>query len=106
MYVWVDALLGYLTALGPARASHWDAAAERTHVIGKGITRFHAVYWLGILLAVGLELPTHILVQQLRGHHLHRQPSSLGHLSTHHLDEVVQQQTEAQLEGTGLLVAP
>ena len=62
VYVWVDALVGYLTALGPERASHWDAAVERTHVIGKGITRFHAVYWLGLLLAAGLELPTRILV--------------------------------------------
>jgi methionyl-tRNA synthetase len=62
VYVWVDALLGYLTALGARRLTHWDEAAERTHVIGKGITRFHAVYWLGILLAAELPLPTRILV--------------------------------------------
>jgi methionyl-tRNA synthetase len=62
VYVWVDALLGYLTALGDRRRSHWSEASERTHVIGKGITRFHAVYWLAILQAAGIALPTRILV--------------------------------------------
>lgn len=62
VYVWVDALFGYLTALGDERERYWSSAQQRVHVIGKGITRFHAVYWLALLLAIGEPLPTRILV--------------------------------------------
>lgn len=68
VYVWFDALIGYLSALLPEaegdgapdvspealRAAGWPAAV---HVIGKDILRFHAVYWPGMLLAMGLPLP-------------------------------------------------
>jgi methionyl-tRNA synthetase len=40
----------------------WHDAAVREHVIGKGITRFHAVYWPAMLLSAGLPLPTRLLV--------------------------------------------
>ena len=58
-YVWVDALLNYITAVGyasePERfASIWPADV---HVIGKDITRFHAVIWPAMLMAAGLPLP-------------------------------------------------
>ena len=43
-------------------AQFWCDASEREHVIGKGITRFHAVYWLAMLLSAGFPLPTRILV--------------------------------------------
>jgi methionyl-tRNA synthetase len=62
VYVWVDALFGYLSALRGDRERYWSQAHERVHVIGKGITRFHAVYWLALLLATGQQLPTRILV--------------------------------------------
>ncbi len=68
MYVWFDALGNYITALGyggadPARYdTFWAGAAERLHVIGKGILRFHAVYWPAILLAAGLPAPTTVFV--------------------------------------------
>ena len=55
IYVWFDALASYLTG-GLADAT------DRTHVIGKGITRFHAVYWLAFLLAAKLPLPERIFV--------------------------------------------
>jgi methionyl-tRNA synthetase len=58
IYVWFDALGNYVTA-DPRR---WHEADERVHVIGKGILRFHAVYWPAILLSAGLPLPTEILV--------------------------------------------
>jgi methionyl-tRNA synthetase len=58
IYVWFDALANYLTTSG---LDGWRAA-DRTHVIGKGITRFHAVYWPAFLLSAGLPLPDRIFV--------------------------------------------
>lgn len=67
IYVWFDALGNYITALdygsnGADFSRFWKYAATREHVIGKGITRFHAVYWPAILLSAGLAMPTRILV--------------------------------------------
>jgi len=67
VYVWFDALANYVTALdfgarGAAYDTWWRGADERIHVIGKGILRFHAVYWPAILLSAGEPLPTTILV--------------------------------------------
>lgn len=67
IYVWFDALGNYLTALGYGSnesciTQFWTEANSREHVIGKGITRFHAVYWPAILLSADLPLPTRILV--------------------------------------------
>ncbi len=59
IYVWVDALLNYVTAIGfgdddAAFASLWPADV---HIIGKDIIRFHAVIWPALLMAAGLEVP-------------------------------------------------
>ena len=71
MYVWFDALGNYITALdygageaveGERFARYWRDNPNRVHVIGKGITRFHAVYWPAILLSAGLSLPSVISV--------------------------------------------
>jgi methionyl-tRNA synthetase len=67
MYVWFDALSNYINALGYAENSEqfkkfWTEAQEIIHFVGKGINRFHSVYWLGILLSAGLKLPTTIFV--------------------------------------------
>ncbi len=64
MYVWVDALTNYITATGfPDRdgpkSHYWPAAA---HVIGKDITRFHAIYWPAFLMSADLPLPKQIVV--------------------------------------------
>jgi methionyl-tRNA synthetase len=70
VYVWWDALTNYITALGygsdneHAYRDWWIDAAERVHVIGKGITRFHAVHWLALLLSAGQPLPTAIYVHE------------------------------------------
>ncbi|MFL5048397.1 MAG: methionine--tRNA ligase [Xanthobacteraceae bacterium] len=63
MYVWVDALTNYITAVGfPDTDSetfrrYWPADL---HVIGKDIVHFHAVYWPAFLMSAGLELPRRI----------------------------------------------
>jgi len=67
MYVWFDALSNYITALGYAQDDElyekfWLENPERAHVIGKGILRFHAVYWPAMLLSAGVPLPTELFV--------------------------------------------
>ena len=63
MYVWVDALANYITAVGyPDTESetfrrYWPADL---HVIGKDIVRFHAVYWPAFLMSAGIEVPRRI----------------------------------------------
>ncbi len=64
IYVWVDALLNYVTAVGlrtdPSTGSGSDEFARRWpayHVVGKDILRFHAVIWPAMLMAAGLEVP-------------------------------------------------
>jgi len=67
MYVWVDALSNYITALGYADEGnlyqkYWAGEADKVHVIGKGISRFHAIYWPAFLLSAGVPLPTELFV--------------------------------------------
>lgn len=62
MYVWLDALINYLTALGYPNSDsifsqYWPADL---HIVGKDIVRFHAVYWPAFLMAAGLEPPKRI----------------------------------------------
>ena len=63
LYVWIDALLNYATAVGLDAPSAEDKAKfERTwpadvHLVGKDILRFHAVIWPAMLMAAGLPLP-------------------------------------------------
>lgn len=61
MYVWVDALINYLSALGwpdvTARTAFWPADL---HLVGKEIARFHAVYWPALLMAAGLPVPRRV----------------------------------------------
>ncbi|HIZ55196.1 MAG TPA: methionine--tRNA ligase, partial [Firmicutes bacterium] len=65
VYVWLDALTNYITALGytPDGESelfqkYWPADL---HVIGKDILRFHTIYWPCMLMALGLPLPKQII---------------------------------------------
>ncbi|MFZ2059010.1 MAG: methionine--tRNA ligase [Acidimicrobiales bacterium] len=68
VYVWFDALASYVSALefgdeaSPAYDKWWVRSDERIHVIGKGILRFHAVYWPAFLASAGQLLPTRIQV--------------------------------------------
>ena len=66
-YVWFDALINYLTGLGFADdgelfKKYWEENDQRTHLIGKGITRFHAIYWPAMLLSAGIKPPSTIFV--------------------------------------------
>jgi len=68
LYVWVDALSNYVTALdfaddGPAYRRYWAGADERLHLIGKDIIRFHCLYWPAILHAAGLLPPNREFAQ-------------------------------------------
>ncbi|KAM9179958.1 methionine--tRNA ligase, mitochondrial [Mergus octosetaceus] len=61
IYVWVDALVNYLSVVGyPETHGEWWPAAH--HVVGKDILKFHAVYWPALLMAAGLPPPEQILV--------------------------------------------
>ncbi len=63
MYVWLDALTNYITAVGYPQT---DSEAFRTfwpadlHMVGKDILRFHAVYWPAFLMAAGIEPPRRV----------------------------------------------
>src|SRR5215469_8476601 len=67
IYVWFDALCNYISALGYGTGGvelgqWWTSASRQVHLLGKGVLRFHAVYWPAILLSAGLPLPSDILV--------------------------------------------
>jgi methionyl-tRNA synthetase len=61
MYVWLDALSNYITAIGygndRAEAAGFDKYWPAVHLVGKDILRFHTVYWFSFLKAAGIELP-------------------------------------------------
>jgi methionyl-tRNA synthetase len=67
IYVWLDALCNYATAVGYGSPDAADQAEYQrwwpatVHMIGKEIVRFHCVYWPAFLLAAGLPLPEHIV---------------------------------------------
>ena len=63
MYVWLDALTNYMTAVGyPETDSEMFSAfwPADIHVIGKDIVRFHAVYWPAFLMSAGIALPKRV----------------------------------------------
>ncbi|RAL08942.1 methionine--tRNA ligase MSM1 [Aspergillus homomorphus CBS 101889] len=65
IYVWVDALVNYLTKAGypfaPGQGARLGWPAD-VHVVGKDIVRFHCVYWPALLMALDLPLPRNVLV--------------------------------------------
>ncbi len=67
IYVWMEALANYITAIGYGSDDPADKANfERywpadLHIVGKEITRFHCVYWPAILMAAGLPLPKSVV---------------------------------------------
>ncbi len=68
LYVWFDALLNYVTAIGfgqddAAFERRWSEANERMHLIGKDIIRFHCLYWPALLKAAGVPIPTRFFAQ-------------------------------------------
>jgi methionyl-tRNA synthetase len=68
LYVWVDALSNYITALGFAEredtyVKYWEQADERFHLLGKDIIRFHCMVWPVLLHAAGLPIATRFFAQ-------------------------------------------
>ena len=59
MYVWLDALSNYITAIGygNSETSGFNKYWPAMHLVGKDILRFHTIYWWSFLLAAGIELP-------------------------------------------------
>ena len=68
MYVWFDALSNYINAIdyadeGELFQTFWNNDnVRRVHMIGKGISRFHAIYWPAMLLSAGVKLPSEVFV--------------------------------------------
>jgi methionyl-tRNA synthetase len=62
MYVWLDALTNYITAVGfpDEHAAEWGFWPADLHMVGKDILRFHAVYWPAFLIGAGLPLPKRV----------------------------------------------
>jgi len=82
IYTWYDALNVYQTAIGfgydeKLWSKWWPADV---HVIGKGILRFHAVYWIGMLLSAHLPLPKSIFVHGYISSDGHKMSKSLGNV--------------------------
>ncbi|HEX2415764.1 MAG TPA: methionine--tRNA ligase [Thermoleophilaceae bacterium] len=83
VYVWIDALLNYYTALSYARPGEdlterfWPATV---HLIGKDILKFHAIIWPALLMAADIEVPEHVAIHGflLRGEH--KMSKSLGNV--------------------------
>ncbi|HEY7629682.1 MAG TPA: methionine--tRNA ligase [Thermoleophilaceae bacterium] len=82
IYVWIDALLNYYTALAFAREGedltdrYWPAE----HLIGKDILKFHAVIWPAMLLAAGIEVPKSIFIHGYLLMDEHKMSKSLGNV--------------------------
>ena len=64
IYVWLDALANYITALGWGNDHYtgFDRYWPALHLVGKDILRFHAVYWPAFLIAAGIQLPRTVFV--------------------------------------------
>jgi len=82
MYVWVDALTNYITALGypdttDAKWGYWPADA---HIIGKDISRFHAVYWPAFLMSAGIPLPKRVFAHGFLFNRGEKMSKSLGNV--------------------------
>ncbi len=84
MYVWVDALSNYITALGYADegelfVNFWQQGYV-THIIGKDILRFHAAIWPTMLIAAGVRLPDRIFTHGFITSEGQKMSKSLGNV--------------------------
>jgi len=84
MWVWFDALSSYISALGYAsNESNFEefwTKGEITHIIGKDILRFHAIYWIAMLLSADLKLPDKILTHGFITVNNQKMSKSLGNV--------------------------
>jgi methionyl-tRNA synthetase len=86
MYVWLDALTNYITAVGypdedaPLYRRYWPADV---HIIGKDIVRFHAIYWPAFLMSAGVPLPKCVFGHGFLNLEGAKMSKSLGNVVTH-----------------------
>jgi len=82
IYVWIDALVNYIT--GPGFGTQecwrdwWSEDVRKVHFIGKNVWKFHAVYWPALLLSAGLTLPDEIVVHGFMTEHGRKISKSRG----------------------------
>jgi methionyl-tRNA synthetase len=87
MYVWLDALTNYLTAVGypdtqaPLYQKYWPADV---HIVGKDIVRFHALYWPAFLMSAGVPLPKQVFGHGFLTIEGAKMSKSVGNVVTHH----------------------
>lgn len=86
MYVWVDALTNYITALGFPDENNplWQYWPANLHVIGKDIVRFHAVYWPAFLMSAGVPLPKRIFAHGFLFNRGQKMSKSVGNVVDPH----------------------
>ena len=83
IYVWIDALINYYSALSYAREGEdlterfWPA---NVHLIGKDILKFHAVIWPALLMAAGIEVPERVVIHGFLLMGEHKMSKSLGNV--------------------------
>lgn len=81
IYVWCDALVNYISALGYGRDDElYNKFWPGVHVIGKDILRFHAAIWPAMLLSAGIPLPKGLLVHGMITSGGHKMSKSLGNV--------------------------
>ena len=85
VWVWFDALSNYINALGYGENKKefkewWDENENKTHMIGKGVIRFHSLYWVGMLLSAGISLPKEIFVHGYITSNGEKMSKSLGNV--------------------------
>ena len=81
MYVWVEALMNYITVLGyPDGQDYKDYWPAQVQVIGKDITRFHAAIWPAMLMSIGAPLPKQLYVHSFINVEGQKMSKSLGNV--------------------------
>jgi len=85
VWVWFDALSNYINGLGYGEDSKkfnewWNKSDNRIHMVGKGVIRFHALYWIGMLLSAKITLPTEIFVHGYITSNGEKMSKSLGNV--------------------------
>jgi len=84
-WCWFDALSNYITALnydkdGKKFQEFWQENKNKLHIVGKGINRFHSLYWSAMLLSAKLSLPNTIFVHGYLTSNGQKMSKSLGNV--------------------------
>ncbi len=86
LWVWIDALSNYINVLNFGKEDDalfkkwWNESDERWHFLGKGILRFHAVFWPAFLMSAGLKLPTNLFCHGYVNLNNQKMSKSLGNV--------------------------